>query len=246
MTTPLPRTLFQPMILALSALLFTACSGGETPPSTGLESGQFARLELEAQHPEPFSFLNTVRERSDGSVLAADPLSQVVVQMDLVAGVADTLGRVGEGPEEYMQPDQVFPLPGDSTLLVDIGKMQFTIIDPEGGFHSGRKMASQSESGRMDFIMPRLVDGAGRIYHTASRVMREGGPMDSLLVVRFDRRTEETEEMGWVWRPEPIVTRSGNNTTTMSVQMAGRDDWAVAPNGGFVIVRAQDYSVARW
>lgn len=243
MTVPLEKTVIFRMTLSLWVLALASCSGGETPPSTGLEAGQYARLELEAQHPEPFSFLNTIRERSDGTVLAADPLSQVVLRLDLTAGVADTLGRVGEGPEEYMQPDQVFPLPADSTLLVDIGKMQFTIIDPEGGFHSGRKLAAQSDNGRMEFIMPRLVDGEGRIYHTASGGLGQEGPQDSTLVVRFDRRTGETEEMGWVWRPAPIVTRSGDNVRSMSVQMSGRDDWAVGDEGAFAIVRAADYSV---
>jgi len=232
-----------PPILLLAAVGLSACSGTDAPPGQGLEAGQFARLEMEAEHSEPFSFLNTVREKADGTVLAADPLSQVVLHLDLEAGTADTLGSVGEGPEEYMQPDQVFPLPGDSTLLVDIGKMQLTIIDPQGGFHSGMPLASQQEDGGMDFIMPRLVDQEGRIYYTASRGMNQEGPMDSTLVARYDRMTEESEEMGWIWRPEPIVTRSGDNVRMMSVQMAGRDDWAVSPEGAFVIVRAEDYSV---
>ena len=97
---------------SVTTLALTACSAGEAPPSTGLETGQFARLELEVAYPEAFSFLNGVRELSDGSIMVADPLSQVVLKLDLVAGMADTLGRVGEGPGEYMQPDQVFPLPG--------------------------------------------------------------------------------------------------------------------------------------
>jgi len=199
-------------------------------------------LELEASYPEPFSFLNSVRELSDGTVMAADPLSQVVLHLDLMAGKADTLGRVGEGPEEYQQPDQVFALPGDSTLLVDIGKMQLTVLGPDGTLQSGSRMATAMENGRLEVIMPRVLDSQGRIYYTASVGMGEG-PEDSTLVARHDRRTAGTDTLGWVWRPAPIVTRSGSNVRMMSRQMAGRDDWAVGPDGRFAIVRYADYSV---
>lgn len=242
MTLRIRQTGWIPSCLALMVL--AGCSGGDVPPSTGLGTEQYARLELEASYPEAFSFLNGVREMADGTIVAADPLSQVVLKIDLEAGTADTLGRVGEGPQEYMQPDQVFPLPGDSTLLVDLGKVQLTVIDPDGAFHTGMKMATASENGRFEIVMPRHLDRDGRIYFTGSRGMDEGPP-DSTLVSRYDRTTGEAETVGWIWRPEPIVTRSGNTMRTMSVQMAARDDWAVGPEGQFAIVRADGY-VVEW
>ncbi|MFC1791289.1 hypothetical protein ACFL0I_02335 [Gemmatimonadota bacterium] len=241
--TPVPSP-FQRAAYCLLVFVLAACSGAEAPVTDGLMEGEFAHLELEVAYPEAFSFLNGVREQADGTVMAADPLSQVVLRLDLEAGTADTLGRVGEGPEEYMQPDQVFPLPGDSTLIVDLGKTQLTVMDPEGAFHTGMKMASFADDGRVSIILPRFLDRAGRIYFTAGRGMGEGPP-DSTLVARFDRVTGETEEMGWVWRPEPIVTRSGQNVRRMSVQMEGRDDWAAGPDGQFAIVRANGY-VVEW
>ena len=83
--------------LAPSFLLVNiACGGGG---DTG--SGFVATFELEAEHPEPFSFLSGFRELPDGRLLAPDPLSQVLLRVDLDAGTADTLGGVGEGPGEY-------------------------------------------------------------------------------------------------------------------------------------------------
>jgi len=228
------------ILLPLAA--FTACSSSEDRSSSGLPEGAMASLELDASYPEPFSFLSSVREMPDGSVMAADPLSQVVLRLDLSTGAADTLGRVGDGPQEYRQPDQVFPLPGDSTLLVDIGKVQLTIIDPTGTFHTGMKMASATENGGFQVIVPRFVDERGRFYYTGSVRMGEG-PEDSTLVARFDRATESVDTMGWVWRPAPRVVRSGSNVSVMSTQMAGRDDWAVGPEGQFAIVRAADHSI---
>ena len=230
-------------LIFMPFLALLACSGGEGVPSSGLPAGAAARLELEASYPEPFSFLNSVREREDGTVMAADPLSQVVLRLDLLAGAADTLGRVGEGPEEYQQPDQVFPLPGDSTLLVDIGKMQLTVIAPDGTLHSGMKMATAGEDGRFEVILPRAVDAQGRIYLTGSRGVREDFPPDSTLILRYDRASEATDTMGWIWRPEPIVERSGSSVRMMSPQMEGRDDWAVGPEGAFAVVKVAEYSV---
>jgi hypothetical protein len=235
----------QPPLAILTSILpiaLAGCSGGEAPPSSGLPGGAAARLELEASYPEALSFLNSVRETADGSVLVADPLSQVVLRIDMVAGAADTLGQVGEGPQEYKQPDQVFPLPGDSTLLVDIGKLRLTVIDPAGMFHSGMGMASATDAGRMSVIMPRYVDARGRFYYTASGGMGEGPP-DSTLVLRYDRATEAVDTMGWIWRPEPRVTRSGSSVRMISTQMEGRDDWAVGPEGQFAVVKVDDYRV---
>jgi len=226
----------------LIAVFLTGCSGEDAARDTGLPPGAYARLQLEAAYPEPFSFLNGVREMSDGTLLAADPLSQVVLRMDLVAGTADTLGRVGEGPQEYKQPDQVFPLPGDSTLLVDLGRTQLTVIGPDGVFHDGMRMANATEDGRVEVIMPRAVDRDGRLYFTGSRGMDQGPP-DSTLVLRYDRRTQAADTMGWAWRPEPIVSRSGSSVRMMGRQMEGRDDWAVGPDGRFALVRSGDYSV---
>ena len=73
-------------------------------------------------------------------------------------GTADTLGRVGGGPGEYQQPDAVFPLPGDSTLLVDIGRTYLTVIGPDGTFHDGQVHGSPTEEGMPTIILPDALD----------------------------------------------------------------------------------------
>jgi len=240
---PWLRPVHSLLILALLSPALSACGGGEAGSDPdGLATGEYARLELEASYPEAFSFLSGVREMNDGSIMAADPLSEVLLRVDIQAGTADTLGRVGEGPGEYKQPDQVFALPGDSTLLMDIGKTELAVVDPEGVIHSGMKMASMTDEGAFSIIVPRFVDAQGRLYFTGGGSMGEG-PADSTEVSRYDRQTEEIESIGFLWRPEPIVTRSGDNVTTMSIQMAGRDDWAVGPDGSLAIVRFDGYQV---
>ena len=197
---------------------------------------------MEVAYPEAFSFLNGVRELGDGTVLVADPLSQVLLRVDLVAATADTLGRVGEGPQEYQQPDQVFPLPSDSTLLVDLGKTQLMVVDPQGTFHTGMRMVEVGEDGSFLMILPRFVDRDGRIYFQGGPDSREV-PADSLQVSRYDRATGVSETLGWLWRTPPIQTRIEGGVRTTSIRMAPRDDWAAGADGRFAIVRADGYRV---
>jgi len=231
------------LMIAAVALVFLAACGGENPGTeAGAGAAPLATLELEAEYAEPFSSLMTVREMEDGTVMAADPLSQVLLRVDMVSNSADTLGRVGGGPQEYQQPDQVFALPADSTLLVDLGKGQLTVVDPNGGFHTGIKMAVAREGSRLLIIQPRFVDQEGRLYFEGG-FWSEDQPQDSIQISRYDRATGETTSLGWTWRTPPIVTPIDGGMRTRQIQMAPRDDWAVAPEGSVAFVRANGYQV---
>ncbi|MFC1661141.1 hypothetical protein ACFL3S_06765, partial [Gemmatimonadota bacterium] len=149
-------------------------------------------IEMDAAYPVPFSYLTGVRELPDGSVLAADPLSQVLVRANLSTGAADTLGRVGAGPEEYRQPDHVLPFPGDSTLLVDLGNGRLTVLDSSGSFVRTLSMTQPSEDGGLNLLHPRFVDSRGRLYEVRGR-SREAGPPDSAAVARIDPGTRQAD-----------------------------------------------------
>ncbi len=226
-----------PLIFAVSG-----CSGGDGGNAS--DSGVIASLQLEAAYPEPFSYLNGVRELPDGRLLAADPLSQVLLRLDMDAGTADTLGGVGGGPGEYEQPDQVFPLPGDSTLLVDIGRTYLTIIGPDGRFHDGMSMALPADDGSpMAIVMPEAVDASGRIYFRGMAGLGRRGPADSIGVARYERSTNTSEVVAMAWRTEPTVSRSGGNVRMSLPRMVPNDDWAVSPDGWIAVVRANGYRV---
>ena len=228
-------------LIPILLLLGSSCGGSDSEGQPGL-SDIVATLELDAAYPEPFSYLNGVRELGDGRLLAADPLSKVLLRVDMEAGTADTLGSVGGGPQEYQQPDQVFPLPGDSTLLVDLGKTYLTVIGPDGNHHDGMSMAQSGEEGRMSVIIPSAVDDAGRIYFGGSGA-NLGGPADSTSILRHDRSTETTETLATLWRTEPVITRSGGNVSMMLPRMVPNDDWAVGSDGRVAVVRANGYRV---
>lgn len=233
-------------VLLFFLLLFPAtmgCAGesGEGDGGNAFLSSDLT-LKLEASYPEPFSYLSGVRPMPDGTLLAADPLGQVLLRLDMDAGVADTLGGVGEGPEEYGQPDRVFPLPGDSTLLVDLGNMRLTVLDPRGRFVETMPLTRPSESGRPSVLLPRFVDARGNIYFSTNRAPG-AEPPDSTYVVRFDRGVESMDTGARLWVPELEVERSGNRARMVSTMLEGQDDWAAAPGGDVAVIRANDYSV---
>jgi hypothetical protein len=142
--------------------------------------------EADAAFPEAFSMISGLRELADGRVMIADPLGQALVVADLEAGVADTIGRVGGGPREYKQPDGVFPLPGDSTLLVDLGNGRLTVIGPDLTFGAttpiaqGEPRPGAGPGGGMMIVLPRATDSRGGVYFQPMGGFRPGGgPPDS-------------------------------------------------------------------
>ena len=209
-----------------------------------VEPGQdraLIRVELPDCNLNP---LNGIREFPDGTILAADPLAEVLLHIDLDESTTDTIGRVGPGPQEYEQPDQVFPLPGDSTLLVDFGKMQLTSIGPDGVFGEGIPMAIAGEDRFPLIIHPQFVDGLGRLYDRAPR-SRDGGPRDSVAVIRLDRETRRVDTVAILWSPEVRQTRSRGGGFVPEM-LGAMDAWAVGPDGSVAIARAQGVSVEWW
>lgn len=206
--------------------------------------------EAEVVYEESFSVVSTVRELPDGRVLVADALGQVLVRLDLDAGAADTLGRVGEGPAEYRQPDAVWALPGGKTLLVDLGNGRLTELSPELEFGDTRPYAIGDIGPGRELVLaiPQAVDDRGRLYFRSFGRMG-GGEMasDSAYILRLDLETEVVDSVGRVKLPGTTTrtTGSGNNqnTSVSPIPLSAADAWGVAGDGRVVIVRTGDYHV---
>ena len=206
--------------------------------------------EAEAVYEESFSVVSTVRELPDGRVLVADALGQVLVRLDLDAGTADTLGRVGEGPEEYRQPDAVWPLPGGRTLLVDLGNGRLTELSPELEFGDTRPYAVGDLGPGRELVLaiPQAVDDRGRLYFRSFGRMG-GGELasDSAYILRLDLESEVVDSVGRFKLPGTTTRTSGGpnnqNTSVSPIPLSAADAWGVAPDGRVVIVRSGDYHV---
>jgi hypothetical protein len=203
--------------------------------------------EPQATYPDGFGLVNGLLELADGRVMIADPLGQALVIADMTAGTADTVGAVGRGPEEYNQPDGLFPMPGGSILLVDLGNARLTVLGPDGSF--GETMPiTQGEpgTGRLQILLPRGTDSEGRLYF---RPM--GGGMrqlpDSAAIARYDRASGAMDTVARVKLPEMKQTTGGgaNNQMVMisPVPLSPEDAWAVAWDGRVAVARSGDYHV---
>lgn len=222
-------------------LLLAACGTGDAGQTRGDDAGPsspFATLEMDASYPVPLGYLSGVRELSDGRLLVADPLSQVLLRLDLEAGTADTLGQQGAGPQEYEGPDHVLPLPGDSTLLVDLGNARLIVVSPEGVFVEWIPMVRPREGGSLRTLFVRFTDRTGDFYLPAPYDLA-GAPPDSAGISRIDREADAETVVAWAWRPE----RTGFRREGGRPILVPMDDWAAGPDGSIALVRANGFSV---
>jgi hypothetical protein len=213
-------------------LTLVSCSNQVDTSSDGTR--RLATLELDSHFPQAFSYLSHIRELSDRRILAADPISQVLLRLDFDAGTADTIGRQGAGPQEYDGPDMVLPLPGDSTLLVDLGNGRLIVIDPQGEFVKWTPMTAAAGEGQSRTLHPRSVDAAGHLYADAPHFVES--PPDTLGIHKIDRASGEEIQVAKRWRTE-YVRREKRPMLVLY------DDWAVGSDGRIVVVHANDYSV---
>ena len=199
-----------------------------------------------ATFPEDFGTIQTVREMPDGRILVADPLGKALYMVDMDAGTRTAVGSEGQGSEEYLQPDAVWPLPGDSTLLVDLGNGRLVALGPGLGFGPTSPISLGDPRSNLTLALPQGVDGRGNVY---ARAMGGPGAMmeDSAAILRINRATSVIDEVASFKLQERKRIESGSagnqNVSITQVPLSPEDAWGVGPDGSIAIARAGDYHV---
>ena len=218
----------------------------------GQLGGQVQELRLQgpvASFPHEFSAVRGLLELPDGRLLVADGLGQALMVVKLGEATADTIGRTGQGPEEYRQPDGLYALPGGAILLVDLGNGRLTDLGPDLSFGATMPLSQGDPAvGGMTFRIPQDVDGAGRVYYQGRGAMSPGSPLpDSGAVLRWDRDGDVTDTVAVVKLQAMSRTSSGglrNRQVSISpVPLSPQDGWAVARDGRVAVVRSSPYRV---
>lgn len=234
-----PTTLF-----ATASLALVGCGGGEA----GRAGADVVTLgEPTAAFPDDFGSIQTVREMPDGRLLVADPLGRALYMVDMDAGTRTVVGSEGSGPNEYLQPDAVWPLPGDSTLLVDLGNNRLVALGPDLQFGPTMPIAMGEPSlgGGMVLATPQGVDGQGRIYVRS----RGGGmglePPDSGAIVRVERGSQTIDTVGTFGLRGQIrsTIEGGRGVSVSQIPLSPEDAWGVAADGSVAVARAGTYRV---
>lgn len=230
----------RPTMVALATFLVLAAPGAASAQTPlGVPNVVF---------PADFGTIQTVRELPDGRVLVADPLGKALYAVDLDAGARVVVGSEGQGPQEYLQPDAVWPLPGDSTLLVDLGNGRLVVLGPDLTFGPTMPIAMGEPRPGSAFVLaiPQGVDQKGDLYARAMGGM--GGSLpDSAAVLRIDRGTSAVDTIGSFKLEDRTQSTSGGannrNVRIEAVPLSPQDAWGVAPDGTVVLARSGDYSV---
>lgn len=231
-----------------SALASPLAAQQRGAPAPAVPTHTLARPD--ARHSEPFTAVAGVRELANGRLVVVDRGEKSIQLVDLAGGTASRLGHEGGGPNEYRQPTAAFALPGDSTLVFDIGNMRYMVVAPNGTVV--RTFSTMDpESGNMRLLLARATDGAGNIYFLDRGLSAAPGVVpvaaDSGTVLRYDPRTKGVAPVARVALPDTKIDASGtaNRQQVMvrSVPFAAQDDWTAGLDGRIALVRHDPYRV---
>ena len=231
---------------SLGVLFLIGCAG-DVAEQNGVALGP-----VQAALEQEFAVIQTVRELPDGRVLVADPLGQALFVADMDAGTTTTLGQVGEGPAEYRQPDAVWPLPGDRSLLVDLGNGRLTEMGADLSFGDTRPymLGSFQMGSPIMLAIPQGVDERGGVFFQGFGMSAGGEVADSSQVLRYDLETEAVDTVASVKLTDRTRRTSGGpnnqNVSISPIPLSPADSWGVAADGRVVVARSVPGSGEFW
>jgi hypothetical protein len=128
-------------------------------------------------------------------------------------------------------------MPGDSTLLNDEGNQRIAVIGPDLRIHRSFNLMLPGIGVPLG---ARTVDNRGR-YHLQIPGWVSSHPGDTILVMRFDARTQRIDTLARIKgsTPRKNTMRPGIPYTLFAAQ----DVWAVTADGRLAVVRSGDYHV---
>ena len=210
------------------------------PGALGAQTVQVLELARpNAVFAEPFSLLRGARELPDGRLLVTDWIEQRVAVLDFARAQVLDRGRIGSGPGEFRLPGALFRLPGDSTLLVDVGNGRLNVLDPDGRIARTFKPPVEAAAA------PGGTDDAGRLYFTIPGWLAATPlPGDSVELAVWGPTTATTRVLARIHGSTRPASNYAPEPRVPFVVFARQDAWTVSRNGQVVIVGGDDYSVS--
>ena len=225
-----------------------AVLGGQRPLNAQDTTSRLVLSRVVSAYTLPFSSISGFLAAGE-RVFVSDRREKLVLSINWRAGTADTIGRVGSGPDEYKDPEKLLPFVADSVLLHDPGNRRFLVISPAG------------TPGRTINIPPEIVfsvvggaDSLGRIYFQGpGRETRVRGRLvmeDSVPIIRWEPASGKIDSIASVKKELTLVVRprySGPGTVStyrFPQPFSPRDEWAVTRGGRLWIASADPYQVS--
>lgn len=192
------------------------------------------------RHPESFSQVRGARELRDGRLMVSDYIEQRVVALDFPSGAATSLFPRGGGPGEIRLPTRLVAMPGDSTLVVDLGNQRLLVVGPTG--RSVRTIPGDTPG----MLGVNGVDAQGTLYYTipawAATVPLTG---DTVEVVRAPKGGGAPVALARVLgdRMRPDIRAPAMTPRIPTVGYGARDAWWLGADGHLRILHAATYTL---
>jgi hypothetical protein len=231
--------------LAISALAlsgaFASCADASpepraSGPGEALERGaSIVRPigEPVARGVEGFTNIVDVAELDDGRVLLTDSRERSMALVDLAARTVERIGRIGQGPVEYMSVSTILPREDGSFAVYDARQHRLTLLSADGRISGTEGIALPPFTG---FSAPRGPDADGWVYVDARRVGPNGLERAAPLF-RWNVRTGATDSLMLVMQYAEGQEGSG------IVPMPKGDAWSFLLDGSVARIVGEDYHV---
>ncbi|HKP31044.1 MAG TPA: hypothetical protein VJU15_16655, partial [Gemmatimonadales bacterium] len=233
--------------------------------ATLVQQQKISLTKPDAEYSEPFTQVRSVRELANGKVLVSDIQDKIVQLVDFAAGSSVKIGREGQGPEEYLFPMGLYPMPDGSTVLQDMGNRRFLPILADGRIGKAfsppappARTAQEERRGQFAIVGAALMnvrgaDAKGKLYFQGMALPAHGtnAGADSVPIMTWDRVSPRIDTIAWLPIPadqRPQVQRDGGRTTFMVRLGSGgawpkQTSWLPAPDGRIAIVSPEPYQV---
>jgi len=210
--------------------------------------------------PEPFRAIDDLRVLPSGDVLVTAarrddaPRRGQVAQRRLYAvsfpaGSVRAVGEQGRGTAQYGNTGPLLSGPGDTTWMPDETQARMLVITPAGEAVGNAPLPPHviPEKGEANYYLRFLrTDAAGNFFDQrfSPAPDRPLSYEDSVVLRhRGNRLRPATDTIAWLYRT--IRRTPSKYLGSVGLPYSLQDQWAVAPNGDVIIVRAEEYRVDR-
>ncbi|MEP6834263.1 MAG: hypothetical protein ABJB74_12765 [Gemmatimonas sp.] len=134
---------------------------------------------------EEFSDITSLREIKGGRLLITDRKDSRIIALNTATGVVTVVGRQGQGPNEYPTIMPVWPIGGDSSVMIFIGGSRWLMLD---GANIVSTLSSKTPAVAAAKSIVRGTNDIGDVF--ASSAIGIGGSYgDSTPLLRINRAT---------------------------------------------------------
>jgi hypothetical protein len=185
----------------------------------------------------PFLSISAVRELDDGRLLVSDTRDRRVVVVDFARSAVQPVGRIGRGPGEYTLPGPIWPLRGDSSLMMDGTRRWLYLVGPRISGSVPPDAPVLAATNGMVFG----ADSVGWVLDIAPR--RQAATRDSSRLILVERGTGHSQFIAMLRsRPFTLGRTSGGVRAVFGNSLTG-EEGLLFPDGWVAIARLDPYRV---